>query len=215
VAAYQYYFGPAYDHSLEPHAYDPEKAKQLLIEAGWYDHDGDGLRDKNGQAFRFEFLLSSGSDLRRRRAAIMKENLRKLGIDMTVRELEWATFIQNLTDRRFDACDLCWATSIESDPYQIWHTSQSENRGSNYVGFGNSETDRLIEQSRMELDPEKRRLLFFRLDRILHDTQPYLFLWVQPELGAYDKRYRGVKFYKLRPGYDLTDWYLPKGAGGS
>lgn len=210
VTGYEYYFGPGYDHSILPHPYDPAKAKQLLLEGGWFDRDGDGLRDKNGQVLRFEYLLPLGSEVTRRRAALMKENLRKLGIDMTIRELEWATFIQNITDRKFDACYLCWGTPIESDPYQIWHTSQSENRGSNYVGFGNAETDRLIEQSRLAIADTVRRKLFFQLHRVLHETQPYLFLYLPAELGAYDKRYRGVKIYKVRPGYDLTEWYLPE-----
>jgi peptide/nickel transport system substrate-binding protein len=210
VAAYQYYFGPAYDHSLQPYPYDPEKARQLLLEAGWFDHDGDGLRDKNGQPFRFEYMIPTGSAVTERRAAIMKENLRKLGIDMTIRQLEWATFIQDLTERRFDACYLCWAGDIESDPYQIWHTSQAEGRGSNFPGFGNAETDGIIEESRRTLDDEKRRELLKRFDRILHETQPYMFLYLVADLAAYDKRYRGVKFYKPRPGYDLTEWFLPK-----
>ncbi len=207
VTGYEYYYGPAYDHSVLPRPFLPNRAKELLLEAGWYDHDGDGLRDKNGQPFRFEYLIPSGSEVTRRRAALMKENLRKLGIDMTVRELEWATFIQNITDRKFDSCYLCWGTGIESDPYQIWHTTQSENRGSNYVGFGDAETDRLIEQSRLAVDETQRRKLFFQFHRILHEAQPYHFLYLPPELGAYDKRYRGVKLYKVRPGYDLTEWY--------
>jgi peptide/nickel transport system substrate-binding protein len=210
VTGFEYYFGPAYDHSLLPRPFDPEKAKQLLLEAGWYDRDGDGLRDKNGQPFRFELLMPSGSSTNERLAAIMKENLRKLGIDMTVRELEWATFLENINDHRFDACRLGWAIGVEDDPYQIWHTSQSENRGSNHVGFGNAETDRLIEESRTMIDDAKRRAIFFQLHRIVYDTQPYLFFYTGPNLGAYDKRYRGVKLYKVRPGYDLAEWYLPK-----
>lgn len=210
VTGIQYYFGPAYNHDVRPYPFNPEKAKQLLLEAGWYDRDGDGLRDKNGMPFRFEFLIPSGNDIYRRRAALMKENLRKLGIDMTVRELEWATFIQNITDRKFDACNLCWAGSLESDPYQIWHTSQIGNHGDNFVGFGNAETDRLIEQSRITIDDAERHKIFFEFHRILYETQPYLFLYLQPELGAYDKRYRGVKLYRVRPGYDLTEWFLPK-----
>jgi peptide/nickel transport system substrate-binding protein len=210
INAYQYFFGPAYDHSVSPYPYDPEKAKQLLLDAGWYDHDGDGLRDKNAQPFRFEYLIPTGSPVTERRAAIMKENLRKLGIDMTIRELEWATFLQDLTDRKFDSCYLCWAGDPESDPYQIWHTSQAEGRGSNYVGFGNAETDRIIEESRRTLDAVERRRLLSQLDHILYETQPYQFLYLVADLGAYDKKYRGVKFYKLRPGYDLTEWYLSK-----
>jgi peptide/nickel transport system substrate-binding protein len=140
----------------------------------------------------------------------VKENLRKLGIDMTVRELEWATFIQNVIDRQFDTCDLCWGTEPESDPYQIWHTSQIAGRGDNFVGFGNAETDRLIEQSRATLDDTERHRIFLEFHRVQYEAQPYLFLYAYPELGAYDKRYRGVKWYKLRPGFDLTEWFLPK-----
>jgi len=209
IAGYQYVFGPAHDPHLQPYPFNPEKAKQLLLEAGWYDRDGDGLRDKNGQPFRFEFLQASGGTSRV--APLMKENLRKLGIDMTIRELEWATFLQNIYDRQFDACALGWAMDPESDLYQIWHTSQKENRGSNHVGFGDAETDRLIEESRRTIDDAARRKLFAEFDRILYEQQPYLFLYSAPDLGAYDKRYRGVKFYKLRPGYDFTEWFLPQG----
>lgn len=212
VTGSQYYFGPAYNHDVLPHRFDPEKAKQLLLEAGWYDRDGDGLRDRNGKPFRFELLLPSGSEDRRRRAALMKENLRKLGIDMTVRELEWATFIQNVIDKQFDACDLCWGTPPESDPYQIWHTSQIAGHGDNFVGFGNAETDRLIEQSRVTLDPVARHKIFYQFHRLQYQMQPYFFLYAYPELGAYDKRYRGVKWYRLRPGFDLAEWFLPQEA---
>jgi peptide/nickel transport system substrate-binding protein len=211
VAGEQNFFGPAYDHNIQPYPFDPEKAKQLLLEAGWYDRDGDGIRDKDGRPFRFEFLIPSGSDIYERRAAVMKENLRKLGIDMTIRELEWATFVENVTDRKFDACNMGWGGGIEDDPYQIWHTSQATGRGDNFVGFGNAETDRLIEQSRLTLDDTERRKIFFEFQRVLYQTQPYLFLWMPADLGAYDKRYRGVKFYAVRPGYDLTEWFLPKG----
>jgi len=212
VTGIQHYLGPAYNHDIRPYPFDPEKARQLLLEAGWYDRDGDGLRDKGGRAFQFELLIPSGSDVYRRRAALMKENLRKLGIDMTIRELEWATFIQNITDRQFDACNLGWAGDLEDDPYQLWHTSQSANRGDNYVGFGNAETDRMIEQSRLAVDDTERRRIFFEFHRLIYEQQPYLFSHMPAELGAYDKRYRGVKFYPKRPGYDLTEWFIPKGS---
>jgi peptide/nickel transport system substrate-binding protein len=208
VSAYQYFFGPAYDHSLQPFPFDQNRARELLLDAGWFDRDGDGLRDKNGQPFRFEFLQPSGSD--NRLAALLKENLRKLGIDMVVRELEFATLLQNIYDRQFEACVLAWAQDPESDPYQIWHTSQKENRGSNHVGFGDAFTDQLIEQSRMTMDAGKRREIFHQFDRILYEQQPYLFLYTAPDLGMYDKRFRGVRWYKLRPGYDFTEWFIPR-----
>ncbi|MEK6710750.1 MAG: hypothetical protein AABZ64_09235, partial [Nitrospinota bacterium] len=46
--------------------------------------------------------------------------------------------------------------------------------------------------------------------RILYEMQPYLFLHLPAELGAYDKRYRGVKLYRVTPGFDLNEWFLPE-----
>jgi peptide/nickel transport system substrate-binding protein len=205
------YLGTEYDHSVPVEPYDPARARQLLLEAGWYDRDGDGLRDKNGQAFRFEFLLPCCDEMYEARAALMKENLRQLGIDMTVRSLEWATFIQNINDYAFDACTLRWANNIEGDPYQLWHSTQAVNAGSNYVGLLDPETDRLIEASRLEINEEKRRRIFFEFHRRIAELQPYLFHWMEPELGAYDKKFRGVKFYHTRPGYNLAEWFIPQG----
>jgi peptide/nickel transport system substrate-binding protein len=146
---------------------------------------------------------------------IMKENLRKLGIDMTIRELEFATYLESLADRKFDAYSGAWATSLEDDPYQIWHTSQIDNRGSNYVGFGNAETDRLIDQTRTTLDDQTRWKLMHEFHRITHEQQPYLFMYTAPNLGIYDKTYRGVKLYRVRPAYDFVEWFIPKEVAGS
>ncbi|MBI3935118.1 MAG: hypothetical protein HY316_10540 [Acidobacteria bacterium] len=212
VTSNQYYFGPAYDHSILPHPYDPQKAKQLLLEAGWYDRDGDGLRDKKGRPFRFELLVVAAPS-NQRRAAIMRESLRRLGIDMTVRQLDWATLLENANDRKFDAVLSGWSGEVEEDPHQLWHSSQSENRGWNMAGFKNAAADRLIEQSKSTMGGAERRKLFFQLQRILHDQQPVLFFYGGPDLGIYDKRYRGVKLYKLTPdwyNWDLGEWYLPE-----
>ncbi len=212
VTGTQYIFGPAYDHDIEPLPYDPEWAEELLLEAGWFDRDGDGIRDKDGQAFEFTLLSYqvAATHPNRKMYAMMIENFQRLGIKMDVKEMEWATFLEFLYDRKFDACALGWATSPESDPYQLWHTSGAENRGSNHCGFGDAETDALIEESRRAVDPEKRRALLKELQRVIMDQQPYTMLFCIKDKGAYHRKYRGVKHYSLRPGYQLWEWYIPK-----
>ena len=54
-----YILGPQYDPNIKPWPYDPKRAEQLLDEAGWIDHDGDGIRDKNGVPFRFKYMIVS------------------------------------------------------------------------------------------------------------------------------------------------------------
>lgn len=197
---------PEYDKSIQPWPYDPERAKKLLDEAGWSDHDGDGIRDKDGVPFRFEFTYPSASSTSEQLSTLLKESFSKVGIEMTIRKLEWALFTQLLEDRTFDAVTLAWVLPILADPYQVWHSSQA-GEGSNYVGFVNREADRIIEDARSEFDRAKRAAMYRRFHRILHEEQPYTFLFNRNSLVALDRRFENVKEYPLGP--DSTEWWVP------
>jgi peptide/nickel transport system substrate-binding protein len=201
-----YINSPEYDKSIEPYPYDPERAKRLLEEAGWIDHDGDGIRDKDGVKFEFEFLIPSGSITGEQISTILKEELKRVGIKMDIRKLEWAVFTKQLDERKFDAVTLTWAMGVESDPYQIWHSSQAE-KGSNFVGFENKEADRLIEEARTEFNREKRIKLYRKFARIVYEEQPYTFLFCRKSTIALHKRFKGVKVYPL--GLDQLEWFVP------
>ncbi|MBL4847469.1 MAG: hypothetical protein JKY65_18275 [Planctomycetes bacterium] len=207
VAGSQYIKGPAYDHSIKPYPFSPKMARKLLREAGWFDRDGDGvIENADGMPFEFEMLTPQGSPTTRQMMAIVEQNLSNLGIKMSIRELEWAVFIDNINSRAFDACRLGWGQSIESDPFQLWHSSGSED-GSNHCGFVSAEADELILKLRKTLDKKERQKLHFAFQKILYEAQPYTFLYCGPALGAYNPRFHGVRFTPLRPGYDLREWY--------
>lgn len=201
-----YINSPEYDKSIEPYPYDPEKAKKLLDGAGWVDHDGDGIRDKDGVKFEFEFLIPAGSETGEKIATILKEELDKVGTNMQIRKTEWAVFTQRLNERKYDAVTLAWSMGVESDPYQIWHSSQAE-QGSNFVGFVNKEADRLIEEARTEFNREKRIEIYRRFSRIVSEEQPYTFLFCRKSTVALHKRFKGVKVYPL--GLDQLEWFVP------
>ncbi|MGH7799551.1 MAG: peptide-binding protein [Thermodesulfobacteriota bacterium] len=201
-----YINSPEYDKSIKPYPYDPLKAKQLLDQAGWVDHDGDGIRDKEGVKFGFEFLLPSGSVTGEQISTILKEELKKVGIKMNIRRLEWAVFTKQLDERKFDAVTLSWAMGVESDPYQIWHSSQAE-RGSNFVGFKNKEADQLIEKARTEFNRKKRIELYRRFTEIVYQDQPYTFLFCRKSTVALQRRFKGVKVHPL--GLDPLEWFVP------
>ena len=126
--------------------------------------------------------------------------------------LEWASFIDKVKNKDFDAVTLSWAQSLESDPYQLWHSSGAspEARGSNHCSFADPLADQLIDIIRLTLDEKKRIRAEWSLERILDSQQPYMFLFAPKDHGVYHKRFQGVKWYKLRPGFDLTEWYVPK-----
>ncbi len=205
VSGPMFYETAEYDRAIEPWPYDRQAAAALLDEAGWRKGK-DGLRAKEGKPFRFEFTYTSGSTFAEQLGTVLKESLRKEGIEVSLRPLEWATFIKGLDERAFDAAVLSWSLPVEQDPYQVWHSSQVK-AGSNFVGFADPEADRLIEQARTEFDREKRIALYRRFHRIVHQQQPYTFLFMSESLVAVDKRFAGVKVHKL--GLDSREWWVP------
>lgn len=212
VSGSQYFFGKGYDHRVLSVGYDAAAARDLLAEAGWIDTNGDGILDKDGQPFRFTLLVPPGNPTVRSMIEVMQRNYRQAGIGVEAREMEWAAYLEKVKSRDFDVCTMAWLSSPESDPYQIWHGSQADPklRSSNHVGFNNPKADELIERIRVTLDPEERRRLFYSFHRLLDSEQPYDFLWTREELMVYHQRFRGVKLYALRPGFDLREWYVPK-----
>lgn len=203
-----YRFGDAYNAAVEPYPYDPEKARALLDEAGWSDHDGDGIRDKDGEPFSFQFLYPSGSRFSQSLGIILREDLMHAGIEMKAQALEWTALLKFIQERNFDAVSLAWATSFDEDPYQLWHSSQTD-KGSNFVGFANAEADKLIEAGRIEFDKAKRMDIYKKLHKLIHEEEPYTFLFTNPSLVAVAKRFTNVKEY--RAGLDVLEWGVTPG----
>lgn len=210
-----YFKRPEFNDGIEPYSFNPEIARNLLKESGWADTDNDGILDKiiDGKRtkFKFRFLTNVGNEKRKQVGLIMVEEMRKVGIDADLQTMEWSVFLNNVRDHKFDAIILGWAMPItDSDPYQIWHSSQAENRGSNSISFKNERVDELIEKNRKEFDSKVRKEYMLEFQEILHEEQPYTFVVVPKSNISYHKRFRGIEIYPFRPGYDLREWWVPK-----
>ncbi|MBC8198169.1 MAG: hypothetical protein H8E60_09815 [Candidatus Marinimicrobia bacterium] len=210
-----YFKRPEFNDGIEPYSFNPEIARNLLKESGWADTDNDGILDKiiDGKRtkFKFRFLTNVGNEKRKQVGLIMVEEMRKVGIDADLQTMEWSVFLNNVRDHKFDAIILGWAMPItDSDPYQIWHSSQAENRGSNSISFKNERVDELIEKNRKEFDSKVRKKYMLEFQEILHEEQPYTFVVVPKSNISYHKRFRGIEIYPFRPGYDLREWWVPK-----
>ena len=212
VSGTQYLFGMGYDRDVAPLAYDPDTARELLTEAGWIDTDNDGILDRNGDKFQITLRMPQGRAIYDQICEVMQKNFKNVGIDLQIQKMEWASFIDKFRAKECDAVMLRWTMPPESDPFQIWHSSEGarEKRGSNAISFRNPQADELIELIRVTLDDNKRHRIHQSFHRLLDSEQPYSFLWTPKEFGAYHKRFRNVKWYRLRPGFDLTEWYVPK-----
>jgi len=194
-----------YASELELYKLDIAKAKQLLKEDGWEDTDGNGVVDKiiDGKKtdFKLNFSYNQGNDTRKKVGILMKETARQAGIDLSVVSMEWSVFLERLKKHEIDMWYGAWVFDTRpSDPKQIWHT-ESYNGGSNYTGFGNAQTDDLIEAIRSEMDPDKRAELYHQWQAILHDEVPYIFLYTDTRRNLIHKRFSNINEGARDPGY--------------
>lgn len=204
-----------YDSTIQGIPYDPSRARQLLSDAGWSDSNADGYLDKmeNGRLIdlRFKFLLNAGNEAREQIALILSDEFKRVGIRAELQKLEWSVFLENLRTRNFDAYIGSWVNDpIPTDPYQLWHSSQATNHGSNYTNFINARADRLMELNRMEFDETKRIEYMKEFQRIVADEQPYTFLWMPYYPAVYNRRLNNVHFSYVRPGYNPAQWWVPR-----
>ena len=200
-----------YNPEVKKYEYNTEKANQLLKEAGWEDTDGDGLLDKDGRPFTFTVFTNTGNKLRENTAAIIQWRLAKIGIKMEIRQIEWSTFINQFIDKkRFEAVILGWSIGLDPDQYDIWHSSKTREKELNFISYSNPEVDALLEKGRRTFDVSERKKAYFRIQEILAEEVPYIFLYVPDATIIVNGRVRGIKPSPLGISYNLPKWYVPK-----
>jgi peptide/nickel transport system substrate-binding protein len=192
--------------SLPQWPFDPAKGRALLEEAGFKDTNNDGILDRDGKPLQFNLMMPSGSPQYEQILALFQDELSKIGVKMNIDPYEWSVFTDRLDQRNYDACILGWSGGIESDPFQIWHSSSYENKGSNHIGYSNPEADRLIVEARAEFDEDKRNAMYQKFHEIIYRDQPYTFLFTGPTLMARSKRLQNVQIDKL--GVDFKEWWI-------
>jgi|GEM_PF-369151 len=186
-----FFNSPSYDKSIASHPYDPQQARRLLEEEGWYDSDGDGIVDKiiDGKTKPFRFGLTyyvkdtTGKAICEYVATALKE----IGVDCRLNGIDIADLSATLEDKSFDAIYMGWSLGTPPEnPKQLWHSSGAKEKGSsNIVGFVNNEADRIIEQLEYEYDLNERKSLYHRFHRILHEEQPYTFMYTPKSILLY------------------------------
>lgn len=200
----------AHNPNVRTYSHDPEKAKALLAEAGWRRTDG-GFLEKDGKPFEFEIITNQGNEIRAKCAEIIQRRLAEIGIRVKIRVIEWAAFVNDfINKRKFDATILGWTIPMEPDLYDVWHSSKTGPQELNFVSFRNDEVDALIVRARETFDQPLRKQCYYRIQEILAEEQPYLFLYVPDALPILHARFRGVEVAPLGIGWNFIRWYVPK-----
>jgi peptide/nickel transport system substrate-binding protein len=202
----------AYTDKVKRYPYDPAKAKQLLAAAGWTDKNGDGiLRNKEGQPFSFTIRTNQGNEERKKLAELIQQRLKDIGVQTDIQTIEWAAFLKEyIKQKRFDAIILGWGTGIDPDQYPIWHSSQTGPDQLNQISYANPEVDALLEKGRTTCAQKERVPIYHRIQEILAEDQPLIFLYFNDALPAVAARVRGIKPEPSGISYNFIDWFVPK-----
>jgi len=198
----------AHDPEIPPIPYDPEGAKELLAEAGWEDHDGDGWLDKDGEPFEFTMKTNENNDLRKDIVVVVQEMLAKIGIKVHPVTVEWTTFVEQMNRKEFESDCYGWRQGVKVDLTAIWH-SRSLDDIYNQVSYSNPEVDRLMDEAALELDRGKAKELWSQVQRLIAADAPYTFLFNLDDVHAVHKRFRDVRFLTYAWNYYLHEWYVP------
>jgi microcin C transport system substrate-binding protein len=160
--------------------FDPKKAQEILTKAGWSDADKNGILEKtvNGVKNEFKFTLIYPNKDVEKYWTMYREDLKKAGIDMELKYLEWNSFLKLVDEGNFDAVTMAWGGgSVDPDPKQIWHSSGAIPGGSNFIAYKNPEVDKLIDDARVEPNKAKRVTLLKKVYAKIAEDAPYAFLF--------------------------------------
>lgn len=182
----EYAAGPVYvqsdyaDPSVKPFLFDVKKAVALLKKAGFEDRDKNGVLEKKmgKETIEMRFSVLFANKDSEKYLTIYKEDLKKAGIEMEIKLVEWNSFLRLTEEGNFDAILMSWGGgSVDWDPKQIWHSSSAVKGGSNFIGYKNAQVDKWIDEARLLSDKEARKKILKNVYKTIADEAPYAFLF--------------------------------------
>lgn len=182
---------------VAPPREDPAQSARLLEEAGWKAGSG-SVRRRAGKKATLELLFPAGQSIYTNLAEILRSGYERVGVELTLRPLDWAAFSQRADSGEFEM-QLTGRIFLPPnlDPYQYYHSSQAPPRGPNVGFYKNAEADRAMEAARKEMDDAKRLELYRQVHRLLAADPPADFLWGVDQFWAIAKRVDGVQVSPL------------------
>lgn len=198
------------ESTLTQYNYDPEKAKQLLAEAGYKDIDGDGfVEDPEGNKLQIRFHHQKGDASFEGRAQALTQNWRDIGLDVELQELKDPVLHYDLIEADDPSIDMFWggwSTGSDPDPKGLWYSTDLWN----YPRWVNKESDELLDRalSPEAFDVEKRKQLYIEWQKIVNEELPMLPLFESKDSHAINKKLKGVTIDWSGNQRDMHKWYL-------
>lgn len=208
---------PWQDPTLEPWPYDPERAKQLLDEAGWKDTNGDGVRDKDG----VELVLTLGTttrEIRRDVQAVAQQQLAQVGIKLELANADSDIFFGSYGEGgpcatgQYDIFEYSTVTNYPDPDTADWLCGEipsDENpAGVNWQAVCDEELDGLFQLQATQVDPAERQQTFHKITRLIYEKVYWLGVWEDPDIWAVGPRLKNVRLSGATPFFNIVEWDL-------
>ena len=187
----------AFEPGVFQFTHDPQKAIALLEAAGHRDPDGDGPLPR----LRLSLKVSTNEFIRLQ-AAVIQEDLKRVGIDLDVRSYEFATLYADVLKGNFQLFTLQWVGVSDPDMLRrVFHSKQMPPNGFNRGYYDNPDVDRLIDAAMVAESDEERRKLYGDAQRMVAEDAPYISLWYKTNIAVSGTGIEGVK---LTPSAEFT-----------
>ncbi|MFN0158628.1 MAG: ABC transporter substrate-binding protein [Bacteroidota bacterium] len=197
----------AYNDTLRPLPFDPKQSLILLGQEGWRDSDGDGVLDKNGNKFAFTLKVPSGNQLRGVVASVIQQQLKDIKINMTVEQVERGTFWEDMMERKYDAWIAGFSAPLQMQLDDLWH-SDLGTYPFNLAGFRNARVDDILATARTLARETDGAALWKEFQTIVHEEQPYTFLfWINNIVGV-NTRVQGTDIGVLGTTHAAWNWHV-------
>ena len=187
----------AYSADVPSYDYSPDKAKQLLDEAGW-NAGSDGVRTREGQRLSLTVRTHSEDPDRKQLIQVLQSEFQNVGIEATTNTVEFPAFFQDVQDGKYQVAVIGWLNL--SDPDRATFRQFTSDGSANYGKYRNEQVDQLLKTARTTLDQSKARSLYADAVKQIVDDAPYIFVQYQEYIAMYTPRLQG---YVVNP---VANW---------
>lgn len=192
-----------YNPDVPQYGYDPERAKEILEEAGWVE-GSDGIREKDGVRAEFTMMVFQGDTQRRPEAEVAQQWWLEIGVDCQLQEGVTSEILNGLREGEYDAGLFNWVYGgSNGDPDA--RDTLGTGGANNFFMWSNEEVDQLLNDGIRELDHDTRVEMYKRIQEIVAEEVPFLFLLNLETMAFYNKRVKGLPEEVL-----VTDNVYPK-----
>lgn len=200
---------PTTDTSIVQIPFDTAGSARILDSLGW-KRGADGMRRRGGRPLRFSAIVPASSMSRVKIATLMQAQLRNVGVDMQVEQMDWSAFRDRWSSHDFEAALASWHESSAPGMIRVtWTTAATGKDGANYGNYRNPVFDAQVDSALSAADVPSSRVYFKRALQTIVDDAPAIWLYEPRTVLGIQSRIQTTPFRPSAWWLDMANWSIP------